>query len=147
MNERAGNRRYRALWAAAVAVAAAGCSTIIEPSPEERPGVIDFYQEPVVVEAPETVRAGAPFEVSVRTYGGGCLSKGETEVRKEGLSVDVRPHDIHSGADVCTQELKMFDHRATVTLHDAGVAEIRFHGQAVPGDSAVLVVRYVTVEP
>lgn len=33
----------------------------------------------------------------------------------EDLVVNVRPYDVHSGANVCTDELRLFDHRTTLT--------------------------------
>lgn len=84
-------------------------------------GVIAFFEEPMVVTAPETAQAGVPFQVSVRTYGSGCHSRGETVVEVAGVHVDVRPYDILSGRHTCNSILRMFDHAASnsVALEDA----------------------------
>lgn len=129
----------------ALVLLATGCTALLGPGETRRLGVIDFYQEPVVIAVPDTVQAGAAFEVSVRTYGGGCITEGETETRVEGLSADVRPYDLHSGAGVCTDELRIFDHQATLAFEQEGVGEVRFHGREMPADSLVTYVRPVVV--
>ena len=122
------------------------CDGIFGLGEEKRVGVIEHYGAPVVITVPDSVQAGVSFEVSVLTYGGGCLSKDGTEVQVSGLSADVTPYDIHSGAEACTDNLGLFDHRAMVTLRESGVAEIRFHGKQLPEDSLITVVREVVVE-
>ena len=134
---------WRAVLGASLLIA---CGSTTEPQPREQLGVISFYGDPVVIDVPDTVAAGVPFEVSVRTYGGGCISKARTDVRMEGDTVHVRPFDRHSGHDVCTDILHMFDHRAQVTLDAAGAFEFVFHGRAEPGDAAVSFHRTVIVE-
>lgn len=109
-------------------------------------GVIAFHGHPVVVEVPDTVDAGEPFEVSVRTYGGGCLTKGDTEVEIRGRRVDVVPYDVHSGENICTDNLAVFDHRVTVTIAEPGPAEVRIRGNEMPADKEVVVTREVVVE-
>ena len=122
------------------------CGGPTEPEARKEIGVISFYHDAVVITVPDAVEAGIPFELSVRTYGGGCHTRGTTDVDVTGLRVDVRPYDIHSGHDFCTQPLLMFDHVAMVTVHESGQAIISFHGAAEPGDSAVVFVREVEVE-
>lgn len=130
-----------------VAVASlAGCSGPIDPTDGKRLGVISFYSDPIVVQAPDTVQAGTGFDVQVRTYGNGCISEDGTDVHVAASVVEVRPFDIHSGAAVCNDILNMFDHRTTVTLAESGSFEIRFIGMAMPGDSTVTIVRSVVVE-
>ena len=122
------------------------CDSTLGIDEEARIGVIAFHRDPVVITVPDTAQAGVSFEVSVLTYGDGCHSKGGTTIQIVGLSVDVTPYDIHSGAQICDSILKTFDHRATLTLRESGVAEIRFHGKQLPGDSLITVVREVVVE-
>ncbi len=125
---------------------ALACDSTLGIDEEARIGVIAFHGDPVVVTVPDTVQAGVSFEVSVLTYGGGCLSKDGTKVQVRGLSADVTPYDIHSGGEICTADLGLFDHRAMMTLRESGVAEIRFHGRQLPQDSLITVVREVVVE-
>lgn len=128
------------------AVVLTACSGVLGPNGEKRLGVIAFYEDPVVTEVPDTVQVGVGFEVSVRTYGGGCISEDGTDVHVEDLVVNVRPYDVHSGANVCTDELRLFDHRTTLTLTEPGLAEIRFHGKEMPGDSMLTVARSIVVQ-
>lgn len=126
----------------------AACSSATEPE-REVPGIIDFHEDGVVVSVPDTVRAGVPFEVAVRTYGGGCISEGGTKVEpQDGLVFDVRPFDVDRSRPgvACTMELRYFEHRAEVTVPSAGFATIRFHGLRHPEDSLVTVTRNVLVE-
>lgn len=118
-------------------VVTTGCSGVLGLDAEKRPGIIAFYDDPVVVDVPDTVEVGAPFEVSVRTYGGGCIRKDGTEVEEDGLRIQIRPYDIHSGASICTAELRLFDHRVTVSFGRAGVGEIQVHGWEMPADSSL----------
>lgn len=122
------------------------CSGLVGPEEETRLGVISYYDYPLVVTVPDTVQAGTPFEVSVRTYGGGCIRPNGTNVHVAGRLVKIVPYDVHSGHDVCPDVLATFDHEAMATVRQAGLAEIRFHGKAMPADSTLIVVRHVVVE-
>lgn len=126
-------------------VAAASCSGPTGPESGPRLAVIQFYSDPVVAQAPDTARAAVSFQVHVRTYGDGCVSKGTTDVQIAGSSIDVRPYDVHSGASFCTEVLYMFDHQATVAVDEPGSYRVRFIGRAMPDDSAVTFVRTVVV--
>lgn len=134
------------LTATVLALTVSACSGVVDPIGGKRLGVIAFHGDPVVVEVPDTVEAGVPFEVSVRTYGGGCISKNGTDLRVDGLTADVRPYDNHSGHQICTDELRVFVHRATLAFGAAGRAEVRFHGTEKPSGSAIVVARTVIVE-
>lgn len=121
------------------------CSGPTGPTPRTELGTIAFHDTEAVTQVPDSVRVGVPFEISVRTYGDGCVTGNGTEVQRHGRSVDVRPYDVHSGAQVCTDVLRMFDHRATVMLETPGQADIRFHGMERPTDSVITVTRSVVV--
>ncbi len=72
---------------------------------------------------------GRNVTVSVTTYGGGCHSKGETEVRVQGMVADIMPYDYTAPpGTVCTQPLLSFGHTVTVRFEAAGTARIRIHG-------------------
>jgi len=124
-----------------------GCDGIGEPDAAKRLGTIAHYQDPVVTEAPDTVDAGQPFEVAVRTYGNGCVEKGETVVEPKPGSVSVWPYDLDSRRrdGLCLDFLAHHDHRATLVLREPGVTSIRFHGFSEPGASQIEVVRQVVV--
>lgn len=63
--------------------------------PSERVfGTIEFYSDPVRVVVPSSVQQGQLFVVTVVTYGGGCIEKGETDVEVEALQAEIRPYDL-----------------------------------------------------
>ena len=138
-------RQNGSAWLVA-AVFLCACGGLFGPEEGRRLGVIAFHGDPVVVEVPDSVGAGEPFQVSVRTYGGGCISKGDTEVEIEGRNVDVVPYDIHDGESNCTDDLALFEHRVTVTIAEPGLAEVRIRGNEMPADTQVVVTRRVVVE-
>lgn len=146
MREGAVNKNIGVPFTLGVAAVALSCTVLTGPKEEERVGVIDFYDDPVVIIVPEMASVGGPFEVSVRTFGNGCVSRGRTEVEAAGLSVRVTPYDIHSGQKYCTDILRVFEHRAVVTVTEAGVAEILVRGLTKPGDTLVTFAHDVAVE-
>lgn len=138
-------RQYKPLVLVA-AVLLSSCDTILSPEEDRRVGVIAFYDMGVTIGAPDTVQMGVPFEISIMTYGNGCMSEGATEVRVRGLQVDVTPYDIHSGARVCTDILNSFPHKTTVTLPTPGLARFLFHGEQTPENHRITVGRDVFVK-
>ena len=138
------SRSRRRAWLPLAALLTA-CGAPTNPSATERPGVIEFYSDPVQIEVPESVAAGEPFEVSVRTYGGGCILQDRTDVEGSGMVADVRPYDRHVSAPICTTELRLFNHTATVTFPERGTGRIRVHGMRAPADVPLVVERRVEV--
>ena len=124
----------------------AACDSVFGPEEDRRIGVIAFHQVPVTIDTPDTVQVGMPFEISIGTYGGGCLSEGETKVRVRGLQVDVTPYDIHSGAAACDDILNYFPHRVTLALPTPGLAHLLFHGKQEPDNLRITVGREVFVK-
>lgn len=108
-------------------------------------GVISFHSDPVVVEAPDTVTRGQTFAVSVRTYGGGCVSQGPTDVRVDDLRATITPFDINSRNNVCTSELRFFQHEASIKFDRAGTATVVFRGTRRPENEPIAVERTVVV--
>ena len=47
-----------------------------------------------VISAPDTVQAAVPFEVTVRTYGGGCIDPDGLEVSMEENLAILIPYDL-----------------------------------------------------
>lgn len=103
--------------------------------PSERVfGTIEFYSDPVRVVVPSSVQQGQPFVVTVVTYGGGCIEKGETDVEVEALQAEIRPYDYDISPALptnggCTDELNLYEHTATLSFEETGTADIIFHGQ------------------
>lgn len=114
---------------------------------ERRPAYLVDDQEARVV-VPAQVNAGADFQVNITTYGGGCQRQGETEVSvsQPTRTADVTPYDeTNVAAEVCTQELKMFSHTATVRFEQPGTALVRVHGRRLQDRAPVTVTRTVEV--
>lgn len=120
----------------AAALVLGGCG-ILGPDEEEVLGAIEFYGDPFVLEAPDTVTAGEEFTASVRTYGGGCITKGSMSVSIEGQLATLVPVDIQSSAGVCTLELRLFSHSAGIRFDGRGDAVIRVQGRKEPGGEVV----------
>jgi hypothetical protein len=133
-------------------VALAGCTIITgnRVRRERQLGWIRFHNDPVVVEVPSTVSRGVDFDVTVRTYGGGCVDQGDTEIMLSGPDAEVRPFDIFvvemPDNYACTDILKRFTHRATLRFTQAGAATVRIRGRAEPGGEIIVVERQVTVQ-
>ncbi len=67
--------------------------------------------------------------VRVTTYGGGCHSRGDTEVRVDGMVATVTPYDYTAPpGTVCTQPLISFIHEANISFPSSGTALIRVRG-------------------
>jgi hypothetical protein len=129
-----------------------GCRSITgadEIRRERRLGVIAFYGDPVQIAAPDTVAVGAPAVVVVTTYGGGCISQGETEITAAGLVAEVRPYDYFvtrlpsNGA--CPDVLYVYEHVATLRFWRAGRATVRVVGREEPGNTPRTVERTIVV--
>ncbi len=111
-------------------------------------GTIEFFGDPVEITAPDAVTAGAPFVVTVTTYGDGCVALGETLVTVAGLTVEVEPFDwvtqLPPGA-ACTEQLIRFSHLAAVEIVDWGTATLRVRGRREPGGALLEVERSIVV--
>jgi hypothetical protein len=90
-------------------------------------GIIVPYQ---VLTVPDTVPAGEPFRVTVQTIGeGGCWSAHSQEVSVSGRTVELRPYDVHSGADACTMILLHLKHESELVLQEPGEWILRVSGR------------------
>lgn len=99
--------------------------------PGPNPGIIKFYDARILISVPETARTGESVTVTVRTYGDGCFSEGETRVTIDGRSVVVEPFDnVREGA--CEDILLGFQHEATITFHQIGLTNVEIVGRSWP---------------
>jgi len=111
------------------------------PAEEERPGILEFYHDSPRIEVPAEVMARQEVQISVQTYGGGCVRGGRTEVEFGDHKILVRPFDIHvnPGPNVfCTDILQFFDHSVTVEFDAIGPHTVEVMGlriQAGPDQS------------
>lgn len=103
---------------------------------ERRIGTIEHYGDPVRIEIPSSVQRGEGFTVKVRTYGGGCIGKGDTAVQVERRSAVVTPYDWEvvklPPNWACTMELRVYEHTATLRFEEAGTAEVTIRGRRKP---------------
>ena len=77
--------------------------------------------------------------MTVITYGGSCLERGETAVETESLRSEIRPYDYDTTpvSGLCAGDLQLHDHTATVTFAEMGEAEVVFYGLKEDGTGAV----------
>jgi hypothetical protein len=113
-------------------------------------GVVEYYGDSVAVETPASVIRDQPFEVSLRTYGGGCIRQGDTEVRLQGLVATLEPYDsflVKAPARyACTSDLRLFSHKVLLTFEQSGNATVQVLGRREPGGAVITVTRTVTVQ-
>lgn len=130
-------RIHPGLPAALLAAALAGCvNAPLEPDEERRVGVVLLYRTERPLVAPDTVRAGTDFTVTVSTLGGGCERQGETEAEVRGAVATVTPYDYTDvAAQVCTEELKLFPHTAVLRFATPGEALLRVRGRRIGPDT------------
>jgi hypothetical protein len=117
---------------------------------ERQLALVQFYHDPIVVQTPETVSVSSPFDITVRTYGGGCIDQGDTGVTVHGLSADLRPYDHFvtylPPRHACPDILHLYVHRATLRFDEPGTATVTVHGRVRPGDSTITIQRSVRVQ-
>jgi hypothetical protein len=123
----------------------AGCQMLTAPNTTRRLGTIEFYADPARIAAPDTVSAGTAFNVSVVTYGGGCVTQGTTESAVIGAVAQVTVYDEEHHADVCTDELRMFSHTATLQFAQPGTATLQVRGWKEPERKEITVTRQIVV--
>jgi hypothetical protein len=145
----------KSVFYAALLVGTSACDLFYpdEAVSERRLATIDYYSEQQAVEVPDTVSAGRVFLVRIRTFGGGCISKGDTEVAVEEQAstprVEITPHDYelvelprNTG---CTDDLRTYDHWALPLLNRVGVATVVFCGRRKPENDQITVTKSVFV--
>lgn len=85
---------------------------------------------PQVIVSPDTVDAGAAFEVRTYTAGpSGCWRADGQTVQVVDRTVVLKPYDAHSGSEVCTGALVFPEHRSTVALPESGEWTLRVDGR------------------
>lgn len=118
-------RRRRASAAALFAVALAGCG-VSEPIEDRLVGIVDEEAEGVpAVSVPEQVGVAEAFEVTVRTVGGACVRKGDTEVEVDGDTATITPYDhfaVPRPGLGCIPTAETFQHTAELTFTSGGDA-------------------------
>lgn len=96
---------------------------------------VEYFNLGARVEAPTSVAVGESFELTVGTYGGGCILEGSTEVELADIEADVTPYDRYlTGDGTCTADLRFYDHVGELRFDTAGEKTIRIHGRRVADD-------------
>lgn len=113
------------------------------------PGQLTGEGDSIVI--PSSARNGVEFEITIKTGGSGCSSKGDTNVVLGERSADIFVYDFTSATKpgmVCTMIFKQFDHKARLKFAKKGEVVIRIwvrdSGDA-PMGKPVVIERTITV--
>jgi hypothetical protein len=94
---------------------------------------------PRVIEVADTVEVGQPVAITVHTVlPNGCWSGDGEDVRQTGLTVEITPRDMRSGADACAEIFGYAAHGARATFAERGTATIRVTGRRIRQGSTTL---------
>jgi hypothetical protein len=132
-----------------LATALLGCAEATAPSEPPagvRWGVLEHYGAEPSVTVPSQAAVGSTATIIAKTWGGGCLAKGPTEVVVSDRRILIRVYDIQETADVCTMPLLSVDHSAEVLFDAPGTWQVDIQGMAQPGAKLITVRREVTVD-
>ena len=90
------------------------------------------------IEAPETVTAGEPFEVTFITIGAnGCWEPAGTDLEVDGLTARATAYDrTEEEGQACTMVLLELPRTETLQFDEPGEGTIRLEGRRVEGDAA-----------
>ena len=114
-----------------------GLDTVAEPA------LIIYAGDTSEVTIPESVTRGVPFEVRIRTFGGGCTRQtGRTNVVEQGNEIVILPYNKRSVGDgVCTADIKYLIHTVRVTRDAPGELGLRIVGDRKDGSTNFQAVR------
>jgi len=140
-------RNWIALGLLTLLVAACQTKGVFDPGWERAVGQVDPALSSVqMITAPTSARVNVPFTVTVRTLGRSpCTRAADMDVVVSGLNVDITPYDEYARTSpYCRDDLKAFEHTASVTVGTAGQARVRLHARTLAGadytyDAAVTV--------
>jgi len=128
-----------------------------EPAAQEArvPGILDFRGEGTqnMLDAPNTVRAGETFTVTITTVGSGCEREGDSAVLLAESSAAVMVYDFTTATRPgvpCTAILKYLPHEVALRFATPGEALIRVWGRKVgqgtpPAGEPTVIERRVSV--
>jgi hypothetical protein len=104
----------------------AACSAT--PGARDEPALIRYYSQDATITVPDTAMAGVPFEVVVRTFGGGCTREAASDNVRYSPGVVVQLYNHNAGGSVCTSDLLRIEHRVTLRLDTRGTYSINIKG-------------------
>lgn len=113
-----------------------------------RPAQLEYFGDPPRVTVPEAVAVGEEFEISIESYGGGCIEFATTGVKRIGDRLEIRPFDDFPAPDaVCTADLRFIDHSITYSVGADLTLEVAIYGVRVSaaGREDMVVTREVVV--
>lgn len=128
------------LAVALVCIGAFGCSRS-EPTPgDPERGPMGAVRTPVLahlsggpesLQAPDTVEAGQPFDVSFETSGNSCIEKGTPRVRSWHGRAVITAYDVEVTTPPmthCQDYERVFHHTVEASLPDTGLSVLELHG-------------------
>ena len=133
-------------------VVVAGCSSISDQRQasgwSRAIGFIDsggVAVSPIMV--PDTVQAGAPFAVTVSTFGSsGCIRPDQSHEQQTAWSADITPYDsVWVGSEICPADWRAHPRSVELTFDRPGAALILLHGRSFDHDLTLQ--RTVTIRP
>jgi hypothetical protein len=134
-----------AKWLLAATAACGGpADSVIEP------GRLEFYDYQPMIDVPSSATSGVSINMTVRTYGGGCISFESTDVAVTHDGADVYVYDrrrIPGESEACTLDLVFIPHDAMLTFTTPGTKTIHIHGRRYvpPIDEPLMIVKEVLV--
>ncbi len=93
------------------------------------PALVRFAEQDAAVALPDTVAAGATFTLAVTTFGGGCVRevRAPTVRAADTLAVVALFHH-DTGAEICTDDLKLLEHRVALQARGRGRMVVQIQG-------------------
>jgi hypothetical protein len=131
-------------WLLAAAVLISSCD-VFEPDHETVLGTVFFHSNPVAVNIPDTVTAGTPFTVTIRTFGDGCYSFARTEIEFDDREAEIRPYDFRKTEGACADIFLAIDHSVVLQFGSQGAATVRVVGLRLPGATDDVIEKTVVV--
>ncbi len=83
--------------------------------------------------------------VSIKTYGDGCYSKGETAIVRSGGRVEITPIDVRTGPPGagCVDILRTFKHEVVVGFEVPRPWTLVIRGRKMPSGESISIVRLI----
>jgi hypothetical protein len=122
----------RLLFPPLLLLAACGGATGPDPGTRRVVGVVDVGGgSPRSRVAPDTVAAGAPFTVTVATFGSSSCTRADgAELQVRGLVAEIVPYDREAAGPVaCTDDLRPFPRDVAVRFAGPGQGTVRVLGR------------------